>query len=279
MRLGAHLFEEYGDAGQWVNAVRRRGYRAAYSPLKGGESDAEIDRYARAAEKADIVIAEVGVWRVNCISLDQTERAEALRRCAEGLAQADRLGARCCVSLSGSRAERWSGPHRDNLTEDVFALIVDNVRAIIDRVKPSRTSFTLEAMPWCYPCDVDSYERLLEAVDRAAFAVHYDPVNLVYSPDRYYRSGDYMREFVRRLGGKIRSCHCKDVELMDAYILRLDERPPGRGFLDYAALLKALEPLDADLPVMMEHLESDEQYDAGAKFLREKAAGLGISIG
>ncbi|MFA9380367.1 MAG: sugar phosphate isomerase/epimerase family protein [Acetanaerobacterium sp.] len=278
MRLGAPIYGAYENAEQWVELVKGKGYRAANSPLTGEESDAEMDRYAFAARAADIVIAEQGAWRCNCISTDDAQRKSAVNYCARQLAAADRVGARCCVSLCGSRGDRWAAPHADNFREDVFGMIVDNAREIIDMVKPKNSFYTLEAMPWAYPYDVDSYERLIKAIDRDAFGVHYDPVNLVYSPDRYYHNGKYMSEFVRRLGGEIRACHVKDVKLLDQYVFHLEERIPGQGDMDYKTLLKSLAVLDPDIPIMMEHLTKPEQYDQGETFLRTVAGEIGLSL-
>ena len=65
--------------------------------------------YVRAAREADIVIAEVGAWS-NPISPDEGTRQQAIRHCQEQLALADRVGARCCVNIAGSRSPDWAGP-------------------------------------------------------------------------------------------------------------------------------------------------------------------------
>jgi sugar phosphate isomerase/epimerase len=182
------------------------------------------------------------------------------------------------VALAGSRAERWDAPHKNNLDDDTFAMVVDNIRAIIDAVKPKRTFFALEPMPWTFPVDADSQERLLKAVDRPSLGVHYDPVNMVYSLDRYYNSGAYIRDFVRRLGAKIRVVHLKDVALEDSYVFKFSERIPGQGGLDYAALLESLAPLDADLPIATEHLTNQKDYDDAERFVRGKCASLNLPL-
>ena len=41
--------------------------------------------------------------------------------------------------------------------------------------------------------------------DRPAAAVHFDPVNLVCSPQRLFANGELIREFIARLGPLIRS--------------------------------------------------------------------------
>jgi len=50
-----------------------------------------------------------------------------------------------------------------------------NYFPIIDAVQPTRTFYTLETMPWMYPDSPQSYLRLLQAVDRRQFAVHFAP--------------------------------------------------------------------------------------------------------
>ncbi len=206
MRLGGPLPQSYSDPDSWIAAVKERGYRAAYCPVQ--QRDNMVEAYAQAAQKADVLIAEVGAWS-NPLSSDEHERRKAINYCQQRLALADAIGARCCVNIAGSRGRVWDGPHPENLTHETFDLIVETVRTIIDAVKPLRTFYTLETMPWLYPDSTDSYEKLLRAVDRRQFAVHFDPVNLVNSPGRYYHNGALIREFVSRLGPSIKSCHAR----------------------------------------------------------------------
>ena len=271
--LGGPVFEKYEDPDSWVEAVRRLGYRAAYCPVESEEKDDVVNAYAGAAEKADIIIAEVGAWS-NPISPEEKTRREALAKCREQLALADRIGARCCVNISGSRGEQWSGPHPDNLTEETFELIVETTRAIIDEVKPIRTYFTLETMPWAYPDSPDSYLRLIKAIDRKAFAAHLDPVNLVCSPQRYFKNAELIRECFEKLGPYIKSCHAKDILLHPKLTTHLDEVRPGLGGLDYAAFLKELSKWP-DIPLMLEHLKTAEEYSQAAEYIRSAAKRTG----
>ena len=275
MRLAAPVPAPQGDPDLWVRAVQAKGYRAAYLPV-----DAAADRpeeFARAAAEADLVIAEVGAWS-NPLAADSEDRAKARRLCAERLALADRAGARCCVNIAGSRGTKWDGPDSRDLTAETFDLIVDTVREIIDAVRPTRTFYTLETMPWMYPDSPESYLELMRAIDRPRFAVHFDPVNLVSSPQRYFRSGDLIRDFCAKLGPHIRSCHAKDILLQPKLTTHLDEVRPGLGGLDYRTLLGELSRLDADLPVCLEHLPSEAEYDAAATHVRGIAAEIGIRL-
>ena len=109
MRLGGPVFGETSNPEDWADAVKSHGYSAAYCPVNSDSDEATIDAYVEAAKKADIVIAEVGAWS-NPISIDDTEREAALEKCKLQLALADRVGANCCVNISGSRGPKWDGP-------------------------------------------------------------------------------------------------------------------------------------------------------------------------
>jgi len=277
MRFGAPLSEEYPDPDSWIGALKAHGYTAAYCPVDSRADEATIRAYADAASNADIVIAEIGAWS-NPLSSEPETRRAALAHCQEQLALADRIGARCCVNISGSRGEQWDGPHPDNLSPDTCDLIVTAVRSIIDAVKPTRTFYTLETMPWMYPDSADSYLDLIRAIDRKQFAVHFDPVNLICSPQRCFANADLIRDFCRKLGPYIRSCHAKDIALAARLTVHLDEVRPGLGGLDYSVLLRQLDTLDPDTPLLLEHLASAEEYEAAAAYVRGVAAQIGVSL-
>lgn len=173
---------------------------------------------------------------------------------------------------------RWDGLHPENLTEETFEQIVASVREIIDDVAPTEAYYTLETMPWMYPNSVESYRRLVDAVDREQFGVHFDPVNLVCSPQRYYANGELIREFVDELGPHIRSGHLKDVELREALTTHLDEVRPGTGNLEYETLVRALDGLDRDVPMLLEHLETADEYERTAEHVRSVAADAGVTV-
>lgn len=275
MRLGGPLFEDSSDPERWTAALARRGYTAAYFPVKEGA--ARADDYARAAQAAGIVIAEVGAWS-NPLSPDDQIRNMAVELCQERLALADRVGALCCVNIAGSLGTKWDGPHAGDLTDETFALIVDTVRSIIDAVKPGRSFYTLEPMPWMYPDSAQSYMRLIKAIDRKKFGVHFDPVNLISSPQLYFANGLMIRTFVADLGPYIRSCHAKDIVLAPRLTVHLDEVRPGTGGLDYVAFLQALDRLGPDMPLMLEHMKEESEYLLAADYIRGVARQQGVAL-
>jgi sugar phosphate isomerase/epimerase len=278
IRLGGPLFTRTDNPDDWIKELRSFGYRAAYCPVDISASHDEISAYKKAAKKADIIISEVGVWK-NPISPDETERNDALDKCIKSLHLADEIEANCCVNTSGSRNEKyWAGPHMKNLTDETFNMVVESARKIIDAVKPAHTFFTLEAMPWAFPYSVDSYLRLINAIDRKSFAVHLDPVNLVVSPEVYFNNGEMIEDCFTRLGPYIRSCHAKDIILReDIYLPHLDEVRPGSGKLNYNVFLKELSQLK-DIPLMLEHLNTQEEYQSAADYIRNVGRTNGIKI-
>ncbi len=238
---------------------------------------ATVAAYRDAARKNDILIAEVGAWS-NPMAADADEAAAARATYIAALDLAERIGARCAVNITGSRGAKWDGPDPADLTPETFDLIVETTRAIVDAVKPTRARYALETMPWMYPYSPDSYLALLKAIDRRETAVHFDPVNLVNSPARYFPTGDLIRGFVSRLGDRIVSVHCKDIILRKRLTVHLDECRPGTGALDYPALLRALHDLgDADLPLLLEHLPY-AYYRLAAAHIRAQAQALGYDI-
>ena len=276
LRLGGPVFGRVPDPQSWVTALRKLGYSAAYCPIGSDAGDDTVKAYEDAAAKAGIIIAEVGAWS-NPISPDEPTRKAALEKCRTSLALADRIGARCCVNIAGSRSKMWDGPDPANFTKQTFDMIVETTRSIIDAVKPTRTYFTLETMPWAYPDSPDSYLQLFKAIDRKQFAVHLDPVNLVCSPQRYYGSGQLIRECFEKLGPYIKSCHAKDILLQEKLTTHLDEVRAGTGGLDYATFLRELSRLP-DTPLMLEHLSKPEDYVQAAEYIRGVAKDVGLSF-
>jgi sugar phosphate isomerase/epimerase len=279
LRLGGPVFGKHKNPDEWVAELKSLGYRAAYCPVDAKATDDVVKAYEGAAKRADIAIAEVGAWGNNPISPDEKTRKESIANCQKQLALADRIGARCCVNVCGSRNPKsWAGQHPDNLKDETFDMIVESVRLIIDGVKPTRTFYTLETGMWWYPISADTYLRLIKAIDRQQFGVHLDPTNLIYSPPLYYANSFVISECFEKLGPMIKSCHAKDVKLGEAALAHLDEIRPGLGGLDYRTYLKELSKYP-DIPLMIEHLKDAEEYRQAADHIRSVAKEVGVSFG
>lgn len=273
IRLGGPV-ATFSDPKEWVKAVRAKGFSAAYCPVSEDDDEATVKAFEKAASDANILISEVGAWS-NPISKNEKERKEAIQKCKKALALADMVGAGCCVNISGSRGAQWDGPDPENFTKETFDIIVQTTREIIDEVNPKRTFFTLETMPWAYPDSPDSYLELMKAIDRKQMAVHLDPVNMINSPARYYNNGEFIKECFRKLGKFIKNCHAKDISLSGKLTVHLDEVLLGTGGLDYRTFLTELSKLN-NVPLMLEHLKNDDEYDRAAANVRRIGASAGV---
>jgi sugar phosphate isomerase/epimerase len=60
--------------------------------------------------------------------------------------------------------------------------------------------------------------------------------------------------------------------------VHLDEVRPGTGGLDYRVYLKELNKLDPDMPLVLEHLETQEEYRIAADYVRSVAREAGVPI-
>jgi sugar phosphate isomerase/epimerase len=280
MRLGGPIFLKSEDPAVLAKAHRDLGYRAAYAPADLSVNDHDrIAGMVREFARQDVVIAEVGAWK-NMLDPDPAKRRQNIDYVTEKLALAELLGARNCVDIAGSYDPNlWYAQNPKNLSQEFVDATVENCRKLIDRVKPQRTCFSIEMMPWSFPSTPDEYVRLVKAVDRKALGVHLDVCNTMNSPVRVYNNAAVIHECFAKLGPWIKSCHAKDLKWGPGVQVCLQEVIPGTGLIDYKAYLQDLSRLGVDAPLMLEHLHSEEEYTQGRKYIQGVARSLGLSFG
>lgn len=279
MRLGGPIFLNSEEPGELAREHRRLGYRAAYAPKVQLKEKEKIRAIIKEFAAQDVALAEVGAW-VNMLDPDPEKRRKNMDYVQERLALAEELGTRCCVDIAGSYDPKiWYGPNPKNLSQEFIDATVENCRKLIDAVKPTRTKFSIEMMPFNFPSGPDEYLKLVKGVGRKAFAVHLDVCNVMNSPERMYHNGAVIRECFRKLGPWIVSCHAKDLNWEDYVQVSLREVIPGRGQIDYKAYLTELSKLPVDAPLMLEHLKTAGEYEEGRNYIQGVARELGLSFG
>ncbi len=277
MKLGLSYFPEHSTPEEWATFFEDLGCTAAVCPIKGDADDETIAAYRRAAEQHHITIAEVGVWN-SPISDDPLVRQEALSYAKSQLRLADKIGASCCVNVAGSTGPKWYSGCQKDRTPEAYRLIVESIREIIDDVNPQNTFYTIECMPIVPPTSPGEYLQLLRDVNRPQFAVHLDPFNMLFQPDRYFWNAEFFHECFEKLGPQIKSIHAKDVILTDDLTYFIREAKIGEGNVDYDAFLTEIASLPPETPVIIEHRDSLEEYKEELDFIREKAQKLGIPL-
>ena len=277
MRLGGSVPKAFTTVEDWAKDVRELRFSAVSCPLPEKAAESDIRELLDAARSLDVVIAEVGVWR-NTLSPDAEERRRNVAYAKERLALADRLGSPCCVNIVGAVGAQWDGAYAENYSERTYEQLVDMIREIIDDVKPSRSFYTIEPMPWMIPDGPDAYERLLADVDRSSFGVHMDFVNMINQPKRYLSADDFVEECLERLAPHTKSIHIKDVLIQPQQLpFSLHECSPGEGTLDYGRILRTIDRLFSDdMPVLLEHMQTMEEYKTAYDYVSRRAAENGI---
>ena len=281
MRLGATLHKYSGirlnDPDAYVAECRKHGFRAAQAPDHRLGSRDDLARIRNACEKADIVIAEIGGWS-NAIDPRPEERRKAIALTCEALAVADELGALCCINIAGSfNIEKSYAPHPENFTDAACEAVVEWVTTVLRQVRPRRTKLTIESSPWTPIDSPAAYARLLAAVDDPRLAVHVDPVNFILDARTYYATTAMLNEVFDQFGDRIIACHAKDIIQGDPKTVQLSEALPGQGVLDYRTFLRRAEAISPEMPLIIEHLSTEEEYCQAANHIRAIARQLCVA--
>ena len=273
MRLGTSSPLKHDSANQWASNQIKIGCASVVFPVQSNEPEEKIIEYKKAADKAGLMIAEVGIWR-NALSPDTDERRKNMDYCVKQLRMADQIGAKCCVNVAGAFGKRWDGAYKENFTKEARNEIIKMVREIIDRAEIKNTYFALEPMPWMIPTGPRDYLRLIDEVERDRFAVHMDVINMVNSIDRYFNPKDLIDECADLLGDRIKSCHIKDIHLCEEYTTMLRECAPGCGEFPIRYYVEKMNEINPDMPMILEHLSTDEDYLKYISYLKEELNGL-----
>ena len=208
------------------------GLETVVFPVSCEEDDDTIMAYKKAADEAGLTIAEVGVWR-NTLAADPDERQKWIDYAVRQLRMADAIGATSCVNVVGTPyGPRWDGGYRENFSRELWDMAVKMIRQIIDTARPKHTKFSIESMPWMIPS----------------------------SPD----------ECFEKLHGTIVSCHLKDIMLKPEYTFQLQECACGEGTLDINLYTKLANAENPNMPMIIEHLTTDEEYVASVRYVRER---------
>lgn len=267
MRLGISTSLNCPDPKLWASTMVNVGCKSVVFPVDCNCSDDVIDGYVKAAKENDLTIAEVGIWRNALTSEENFDYS------VRQLKLADRIGAKCCVNVAGSLGPRWDGGYKENYSKEAWDRTVKMIQDVIDQADPKNTYFTIESMPWMIPSSPEEYLNLMEAVNRDRFSVHLDIINMINSAERYFMHEDFLKHTFDLLGPQIKSCHMKDIKLLDDYTFQLRECGCGEGVFSLELYRDLVDAINPDMPMIIEHLGSDEAYFESMKYVKNR---LGI---
>ena len=280
MLLGGTVTGAYANPEEWEALLVRSRFRAVTAPFHCGMPREEIDRYLEITRRHGVKIAEIGVWR-NPMDPDPEKAKDAMAYAKGQLRLADEVGIPCCVNIVGTESSAgWDAADRSNFTPETYARIIAQIREILDEVKPIRAFYCIEPMPWMVPDSPEAYLQLIRDVDRPQFGAHMDFVNMINCPRRYLAPEAFIEDCFRLLGPHIKSTHIKDTRMHPTRLTALlEECSPGEGTLDYAEVLRIMDRyLPADAPVLLEHMQTEEEYREAYDYVAGIAAKAGVPV-
>ncbi len=280
MRLGGTIVGNWKGPGEWEELLRASRFRAITAPFDCHTPAEEVRQYVSICRRNDVVIAEAGVWK-NPFDPDPAVAQAAMDYAVGQLRLADEWDIPCCVNIVGTAsAAGWDAADPSNFTAETYDKIIASIRQIIDTARPKRACYCIEPMPWMVPDGPEEYEQLIRDVDRRQFAAHMDFVNMINCPRRYLDAEGFIETCFEKLAPWIRSTHIKDSRMHPTRLTTiLEECAPGQGTLDFAAVLKIIDRyLPEDAPVLLEHMDSAEEYTAAYDVVADAAKRAGVQI-
>ncbi|MFN0059798.1 MAG: sugar phosphate isomerase/epimerase family protein [Planctomycetota bacterium] len=209
------------------------------------------------------------------------EPAGVRRRAAEEMVRtaraAQRFGVKIVNGFTGSPI--WHllyafPPTPPSMIADGFREFARAWRPILDEFQKVGVRFALEVHPTEIAFDLVTAERALEAVDHhPAFGFNFDPSHFGY------QSVDYLA-FLRRFAERIFHVHIKDVQwaktpgesgVFGGHLpfgdarRAWDFRSPGRGAIDFEAIIRTLNHIGYQGPLSVEWEDSAMDREFGAR--------------
>lgn len=278
MRLGGTVFYNGTDPEEYALLHVKKGFGAAICPdWVKLDRPAELNEFKRAMKQHDVKIAEVGAW-CNPLHPDKEEAEKNIRYMIDRLRLAEELEADTCVNILGTKQTKtWFGPCKEGYTEYFFDEAVQVMQRIIDEVNPVHTKLSFEMMPYYFLDGPEGYLRFLDAVDRKAAGVHLDICNTMNHPERFYNNAEFIRKTFDLLRDRIVTLHLKDITIKeDSLTAAFEEVLLGTGGIDYVTLMEEITKLPKDTSAILEHLDTEEEYDMAAKAATEAANKAGM---
>ncbi len=220
-----------------------------------GGSDAGDDEIKRCRDlfaEAGVSFGPFGAGR-QAFHPDPQEQAKYQAEIAKALVVGGKLGCTGIRYSVGSMhpTDVWAH-HPENHTQQALDRLIEATRKLVPIAEDSRCMLCPETNSWTI---VNNPARMQEYVDRldSPYAkIIFDPVNQM-NPERVFESGTWMKCAIATLGDRIGELHIKDVQVMDSYMIDIQEAPMGTGILDHAAVIEASNALEPWKTFSLEH--------------------------
>jgi sugar phosphate isomerase/epimerase len=154
-----------------------------------------------------------------------------------------------------------------------FSDFANRWNPILDACKDAGIKFALEVHPGQMAFDLYSAERTLEALDGR------EEIGFLFDPSHFHWQGMDPVEFLRRFPERIAHVHIKDAivtlggrsSILNSYLpygdprRGWDFRAPGRGGIDWEAVIRALNEIGYEGPLCVEFKDTGVEREYGAE--------------
>lgn len=238
-----------------------QGCGAAYAPYVPIENGQMLTAVSSAFNKRGIILAEMGYWN-NLLDLDPEIRRDNRREMANRLASADEMGVLCTVNTIGSYTNGTvnDGFNPKSLSDEALEDAIDFAEELLKEVNPKRTCLAYELFAFTALDSIDALKKLTSRIKHPKFKVHMDLSNLVTSVRSYFEYENMLNDCVKCFGNRIVSCHVKDLSLVPGTSVYIRECAIGTGGLPIGRYIKLMDEISQDMPLMLEHLDSPDDY-------------------
>jgi len=217
-----------------------------------------------------------GYWQ-NLVTPDESARRDAVRTLQAALRLAQALGARAIDSGPGSMNPDgpWF-PHPDNWTPAARRQLVKSLRECAPVAEDCGVYLSLEGHQLVTLESADVTCEVLDEVGSHWVRSDFDSANWI-TRETVFNTGPALDRMFDVLGDHIVSCHAKDVWIENKLTLHLQDGCAGKGRMDFDTLLRRMEALNPDYPVIAEGNSTEELPGVGELFHRI-AANAGIRV-
>ncbi|MGH2369700.1 MAG: sugar phosphate isomerase/epimerase family protein [Chloroflexota bacterium] len=216
-------------------------------------------------------------YRPPLIHPDETVRRQAAQTLAGAVRLTKELGCRGTHTGPGSLNPRGAWfPHPYNRTAQAKDQLIKSLREVAPVAEDRGVYVGMEGHVLVTLNSAATMAEVLRAVDSPMVRCDLDPVNWI-TLDTVYDTTSAINHMADTLGDLAIGGHAKDVIVEDRLVTHLSEVDAGLGLLDYDTLLRRVEALSPEFPLVVEHCTS-ESLPRISEFLHAKAAELGIRV-
>jgi sugar phosphate isomerase/epimerase len=235
---------------------------------------AECERVRALLDRYGLGIAYSWSYWGSLIHREEEKRREGVAIAAGALRVAHDLGAPCVTMGPGSNdpTHAWY-PHPENGRPASLGRLIRSLIELVPVADELGVTIALKGHAISTLDTPEKFALVIGAVDSPWVRAAADPVNLMRL-EHVYDSAAFARHLVDVLGEHVVVAQAKDFVLEEDLVTRIAERPPGSGWMDYEAFLRAYAERCPDGWIGVEHVPI-EQIAAAREHLASIVADLG----